>query len=109
MPTGALKARGADVVIAVHLEPGELHEKPRNTIEVIGRSFSIIQGKYEQPWRKMADVVIEPDVRDVLWDGFAQTPRLIAAGAEATVAALPQIREAIARRSPPEPPATGSA
>lgn len=109
VPTGALKARGADVVIAVHLEPGELHEKPRNTIEVIGRSFSIIQGKYEQPWRKMADVVIEPDVRDVLWDGFAQTPRLIAAGAEATVAALPQIREAIARRSPSEPPATGSA
>ena len=89
------------MIIAVYLEPGELKEKPRNTIEVIGRSFSIIQGTYEQPWRSIADVVIEPDVRDVLWDGFALTPRLVAAGAAATRAALPQIKAAIERRTAP--------
>ena len=34
----------SSVIIAVYLEPGLLKEKPRNTIEVISRSFSIIQG-----------------------------------------------------------------
>ena len=101
VPAEAVRQLGATVIIAVYLEPGELKEKPRNTIEVIGRSFSIIQGTYEQPWRSIADVVIEPDVRDVLWDGFALTPRLVAAGAAATRAALPQIKAAIERRTAP--------
>ena len=88
-------------MISVYLEPGELKDRPRNTIEVIGRSFSIIQGTYEQPWRGLSDVVIEPDVHDVLWDGFALTPRLVAAGAAAARAALPKINEAIAAAQGP--------
>src|SRR5580700_10980550 len=101
VPAQAVRKMGAELVISVHLEPGLIQAKPRNTIEVIGRSFSIIQGTYEQPWRSIADVVIEPDVRDVLWDGFALTPRLVAAGAAATRAALPQIKAAIERRTAP--------
>lgn len=101
VPTEAVRRLGASVVIAVYLEPGELKDRPRNTIEVIGRSFSIIQGTYEQPWRAAADVVIEPDVHDVLWDGFALTPRLVAAGAASTRAALPKIRAAVERRRVP--------
>ncbi len=102
VPTEAVRRLGANVVIAVYLEPGELKEKPRNTIEVIGRSFSIIQGTYEQPWRAIADVVIEPDVHDVLWDGFALTPRLVASGAAATRAMLPQIKATLERRTSPD-------
>jgi len=101
VPTRAARALGANVVIGVHLEPGELKNKPRNTIEVIGRSFSIMQTNQDPPWRHAADVIIEPNVHDVLWDGFVETPRLVAAGAEATRAALPKIRAAIARHSPP--------
>ena len=37
---------GAEMVIAVHLEPGLLDRKPRNTIEVISRSFL----DYSDPW-----------------------------------------------------------
>jgi len=101
VPTEAARRLGSSVIIAVYLEPGELKEKPRNTIEVIGRSFSIIQGTYEQPWRNIADVVIEPNVHDVLWDGFALTPRLVAAGAAAARAALPSIKAVIERRTAP--------
>ena len=43
VPAEAVRELGADVVISVHLEPGLLGGKPRNTIEVISRSFSIIQ------------------------------------------------------------------
>jgi len=104
VPTGAVRELGANFVITVHLEPGELKDDPRNTIEVIGRSFSIIQDTFEQPWRRAADIIVAPDVHDVLWDGFVQTPRLVAAGATAIIDALPQIRLALERRLPPARP-----
>lgn len=95
VPAPALRKMGADVVISVHLEPGLLDGKPRNTIEVISRSFSIIQMAATQRWRSMTDVLIEPDVHHVLWDEFVKTPQLVAAGEAATRAALPQIRQAL--------------
>jgi NTE family protein len=88
---------GADIVIAVHLEPGLLAEKPRSSIEVISRSFSIIQGYATAQWRSASDVVIEPNVRHILWDDFPRTPELVAAGEAATEAAISQI-EALLRR-----------
>ena len=96
VPAPALRKMGADVVISVHLEPGLLDGKPRNTIEVISRSFSIIQMAATQRWRAMTDVLIEPDVHHILWDEFVKTPQLVAAGEAATRAALPKIRAALA-------------
>lgn len=100
VPAACVRKMGAQVVIAVNLEPGLLHEKPRNTIEVISRSFSILQTTAHQPWRDATDVLIEPDVHDILWDEFVKTPQLVAAGMAATEAALPRIRAAMARRYP---------
>src|SRR6202521_230151 len=97
VPAPAVREMGADVVISVHLEPGLLDSKPRNTIEVISRSFSIIQTVVSQPWRAMSDVLIEPDVHHVLWDEFVKTPHLIAAGEDATHAATPRIKELLHR------------
>jgi NTE family protein len=92
VPAHAVHKMGADIVIAVHLEPGLLGEKPRNTIEVISRSFSIIQGYATAQWRSASDIVVEPDVRHILWDDFARTPELVAAGEAATEAVIPQLR-----------------
>jgi NTE family protein len=92
VPAEAVREMGADLVIGVHLEPGLISTKPRNTIEVISRSFSIIQGIVTQPWRNEVDVLIEPNVHHVLWDEFSKTPQLIAAGEEAARATLPKIR-----------------
>jgi NTE family protein len=96
VPAEAVRALGAEMVIAVHLEPGLLDDRPRNTIEVISRSFSIIQSVSNQPWRRMVDVLIEPDVHHVLWDEFVKTPQLVAAGEDATYAVLPKIRAVLA-------------
>lgn len=98
VPAPAAREMGADVVISVHLEPGLLDSKPRNTIEVISRSFSIIQTVVSQPWRSSTDVLIEPNVHHVLWDEFVKTPQLIAAGEDAMHAAMPHIRELFASR-----------
>jgi NTE family protein len=92
VPAKAVREMGAELVIAVHLDPGLISSKPRNTIEVISRSFSIIQGIGTQPWREDVDVLLQPNVHHVLWDEFSKTPQLIAAGEDAANAALPQIK-----------------
>ncbi len=97
-PAEAVRKLGAELVISVYLDPGLLDEKPRNTIEVISRSFSIIQTAVIQPWRAATDILIEPDVHDVLWYEFKKTPQLVAAGEAAAYAALPQIKAALAAR-----------
>src|ERR1700732_1682700 len=57
---------GADVVIAVYLEAGGI-ENPRTAVDIISRSFNIIQGHSEFAWRHQADVVIEPEVKTFAW------------------------------------------
>lgn len=97
VPAVCVRKMGAELVISVHLEPGLLDTEPRNTIEVISRSFSIIQSSARQPWRNATDILIEPNVHKILWDEFARTPELVAAGAEATKAVLPRIKAALDR------------
>ena len=81
---------GAEVVVAVYLESGGI-ENPRTAVDIISRSFNIIQGHSELSWRQQADVVIEPDVKSFAWDDFTKTPDLIAAGEEAALKAMPEI------------------
>lgn len=108
VPTESLRGMGADVVIAVHLDPGQPDQKPKNTIEVIGRSFSIIQEQTPPRWLRYADVILQPTVKDIHWDDFQKTPQLVATGVEAARAALPEIQAALKRpllsfRSRPQP------
>lgn len=95
VPAEAARDMGADIVIGVHLEPGLLRSAPRNTIEVISRSFSIIQTAAAQPWHSDVDVLIEPEVHHILWDEFVKTPQLVAAGETAARSAIPKIRVAL--------------
>jgi NTE family protein len=96
VPAEAAREMGADIVIGVHLEPGLLASPPQNTIEVISRSFSIIQTAAAQLWHTDVDILIEPEVHLIQWDEFVKTPELVAAGEAATRAALPKIRAALA-------------
>ncbi len=85
---------GADIVIAVYLEAGNL-EHPRTAADVISRSFTIIQRHADLAWRQQADVIIEPDVQPFVWDDFTRTNDLVAVGEAAAIAALPQILEVL--------------
>jgi len=98
VPSVAARKMGADIVIAVHLEPGLLDAPPRNTIEIISRSFSILQSSAEQSWRAATDVLIEPNVHHILWDQFSKTPQLVAAGESAAHDAVPKIKALLSRR-----------
>jgi NTE family protein len=81
---------GADVVIAVYLEAGGI-ENPRTAVDIISRSFNIIQKHTDLTWRQQANVIIEPDVSSFAWDDFTKTPELVAAGEAAAMNALPEI------------------
>ena len=102
VPYEGLLLMGADVVVAVYLEPGLLGE-PRTFTDVLSRSFTIIQKHADLEWRQFVDVIIEPDVTPFLWDDFSKTHEMIRAGEEATMKMLPGIRMAIeAKRKPLE-------
>ena len=96
VPVDAVKRMGAEFVIAVWLESAGKGEQPDNMVEVISRSFAIMQRGADARWRRKADAVIEPDVFHFAWDDFQQTPQLIAAGESATRSAIPKIRAALA-------------
>lgn len=81
---------GADIVIAVYLEAGGI-ENPRTAVDIISRSFNIIQKHTDLSWRQQADVIIEPDVKSFAWDDFTKTPHLIAEGEAAAMKVLPEI------------------
>jgi NTE family protein len=95
VPVEGARRLGADIVIAVNLSSRVVEAIPKSMFEVIGRSFSIVQQSTEVTWRRSADVVIEPQVMQFLWDEFSRTPEMIAAGESAARLALPAIREAI--------------
>src|SRR5215470_13292925 len=88
---------GADVVIAVYLESSS-EGTPRTAVEVISRSFNIIQRHAEVTWRQQADLIIEPDVHPFVWDDFTKTPELVRAGAEAALKMLPEIRALVGEK-----------
>ena len=94
VPVEGVLLLGADVVIAVYLEAGNI-EEPRTFTDVLSRSFNILQRHSDLAWRQQADIIIEPDVKPFAWDDFTKTPGLVAAGERAALEALPQIRAAL--------------
>jgi NTE family protein len=102
VPVDAVRSMGADVVIAIFLEAAN-NRKPASIVDVIGLSFAILQRHADLEWRRAADIIVEPVVKDFLWDDFEKTSELIAAGEVAARAALPKIRAALALKSSQQP------
>ena len=102
VPVDALRSMGADIVIAVFLEAAN-NRKPTSIVDVIGLSFAILQRHADLEWRRAADIIVEPVVKDFLWDDFEKTSELIAAGETAARAALAKIHAALAPKTAPAP------
>lgn len=94
VPVEGVMLLGADIIIAVYLEAGNV-EQPRTFTDILSRSFNIIQRHADLAWRQHADVIIEPDVKPFVWDDFTRTPEIVAAGEAAALAAIPEIRAAL--------------
>jgi NTE family protein len=103
VPVDAVRNMGADIVIAVFLEAAN-NRKPTSIVDVIGLSFAILQRHADLEWRRATDIIIEPNVKDFLWDDFEKTLELIAVGETAARAALPKIQAALESKIHPAPP-----
>ena len=76
MEIPALLARqlGATHVISVRLPAQAANRPPANVFQVVNRCFQMMQCRNEREWRQASDLVIEPEVEAVEWDGFASGP-----------------------------------
>lgn len=90
----ALLARelGATHVISVCLPAPPCRRPPANVFQVVRRCFQIMQSRSADGWRHTSDLVIEPDLQFIEWNGFECGPDLVTAGEAAASAALPAIQ-----------------
>ncbi len=97
VPVDVARRKGADVVIAVAIPAAVPAQTPRNPVAVIYHAVTIMAAEIGRLRLADADVAITPEVGDVAYDDFSRKKELIDAGTRAAKAALPAIREAIAR------------
>lgn len=103
VPARPLRDMGATHVISVSL-PNPSACDPDNLFSVVGRCFQIMSSNLERDWREHSNLVIEPAVSGIGWDGFENASELITAGETAAKAAIPFIREWLSRSARPVEP-----
>src|SRR2546423_6928355 len=67
VPVEGVLLLGADIIIAVYLEAGNI-EQPRTFTDVLSRSFNIIQRHGDLAWRTQAELIFESDGNNFVWD-----------------------------------------
>jgi NTE family protein len=91
VPTQPLSEMGPDRIIAVHLRARTGLGGPRNMFDILAKSFAIAEQRSGMLWQSLADLVVEPEVRQFKYDDFERTPELVSAGERAMRSALPSI------------------
>lgn len=105
IPVTIARSLGADIVIAVDVNAdGAKFLGPSfSIISVLVQSMLVVQRIAAQVQLDSADLVISPHVGHIRWDEMGRADELLAAGREAVVESLPDIRSLIATamKSPP--------
>ncbi len=99
IPIDVARRAGCDVVIGVAVPAAVPSATPKTPLEVAYHAAMIMSAEIGRLRGREADVLIEPAVGNVAYDDFTQKKRLIEAGETAARAALPAIRNAIARKT----------
>ncbi|MGH9880678.1 MAG: patatin-like phospholipase family protein, partial [Pyrinomonadaceae bacterium] len=105
VPANVARALGAEIVIAVDVnaEGARFLGPSLSIIGVVLQSMLLVQRTVSLHELKQADVVIKPHVGHIRWDEMARAEELLAAGYEAAVEMIPEIKKLIeeARESAP--------
>ena len=97
VPVDAVRQLGADVVVAVDISNKARGKSPSDMLGTLSQSIAIMGQKLGQAELARADVIIRPKVLDIASADFSQRTLAIAEGEKAALAAMPQIRERVAR------------
>lgn len=93
VPVDIVRQMGADVVLAVNLDASYFDggEKKLNFAEIAFRSFNMLRYNLAEQLVQRADVIVTPQVGDVLWYKFISGKETLNAGEEAMRAQLPNL------------------
>ena len=97
LPVMAAKKLGADYVIAVDVSAPSENVNLHGMFELLMQSFDIMGQSLIRMESEKADIVIHPDLRKFSSTDFQLRRELIAAGYQAGLQAIPQIKAALAK------------
>jgi NTE family protein len=103
VPVDVARSLGADIVIAVDVnaEGAKFLGPTLSIIGVVIQSMLAVQRVAAQAQLEAADLVIMPHVGHIRWDEMARAGELLAAGREAVIESLPDIKALIEAASRP--------
>jgi NTE family protein len=106
LPTDIARDLGADIVIAVDTtSPLQKKGMIRNFLDVVDQSISLQMEKNVRENRKLATLVLQPDLQNLTYADYDKIPGIIARGEEEATRHLSEIR-ALTAGMPPRPPPT---
>ena len=97
VPVDAARQLGADVVIAVDISNKARGKSPGDMLGTLSQSIAIMGQKLGQAELARADVIIRPQVLDLGSADFSQRAKAMVEGEKAALAAMPQIKERVAK------------
>ena len=105
IPVDVAWSLGADIVIAVDVnaEGAKFLGPSLSIIGVVIQSMLVVQRIAAQVQLEAADLVIRPHVGHIRWDEMGRADELLAAGREAVIESLPDIKARIEAASKPAP------
>ena len=99
LPVSILEQKGADKIIAVHVENQKPTPDNRNSppgiLEVISRTIAIVHGRATSGFAQKSDLVIYPDVHGFAWDDFHKGEVLMQRGISACEAVIEEIKNLV--------------
>lgn len=99
VPVRAARSMGAELVVAVDISSPPEGSVTDGTLEILLQTFSIMGKSINSLELRDADVVVRPALTGISSGDFSARRRSIEAGRTAMLAALPQLRAAIAAKS----------
>jgi len=99
VPSSVARSLGADIVIAVDVNSaGATFIGPASSvIGVLLQSMLVVQKTASHYQLELSDLVISPQVAHIRWDEMGRADELMAAGYEAGLKSIPEIRALISR------------
>ena len=98
VPTDVAKLLGADVIVCVNVPPDFSRNAPSNVLTTLNQAIYIQGQVIVQERLALADVLIEPQVRDVNAFELWKSKECMAAGEAAARKAMPALRRALVAR-----------
>ena len=99
VPVRSAREMGAEVVIAVSVDPTTMEKIEDPNMINIMRRCDLIRGIYmSRIQTEMADVCVWPDMSGIHWSEFLSSEEFIRAGEAETRKKIPEIRKAIRRK-----------